>query len=70
MQTNNHPVLTQAEAEAQGLWRLTNPYKPNETRFMERAIRQLGGIGYCLVETEFGPTIWRSGRQLEVEGEE
>jgi len=70
MRINNHPVLTEAEAEAQGLWRLTNPYLANEGRFMERAIRQLGSIGYCLVETPLGPTIWRSGRQLIVETEE
>ena len=70
MQTNKHPALTEAEAKAKGFWRLTNPYLANETRFMERAIRQLGGIAYCLVETELGPTIWRSGRRLEVEGEE
>lgn len=69
---------TPEDAKRRGYWALTNAYfvlekgtseGTNERRRLDAAIKQLGDIGYVLVEANGGVEIWRSGRKLDVSEE-
>jgi hypothetical protein len=59
------PTITRREAVKNGFRPLTSPYRPSETEFLKRALADLRGCNVCLVDTGYGPEIWRAATELK-----